>query len=714
MLMKRIFSKFLISHIILSTALLAILCVIYIYIFNISLNNSINESSAHLSMQLETFRNDLLRMSALAGATGNYNSIIKAASFKPPLTPVQRFALDQAKKDLENGVSALVLDMIFDYGIVFQNGTCITARRIFDSVDECFGVFLTAPGVTDGIWSVPAGLNGWGNYSTPEHENFMGLFFTGDMRLRYNVQQVNKVFFLLDTDTLLKNWAREDITRVELYMGGSCIGSYGSVDEKSSYHKIEYRSGGGIAGYAYIPEKKIQDKLKPAVSFMLASFVCFLLTGLGLSVYFSRKHSRPIQNIVSTLMAQTHVASLPANELLFIIHSIEQMRTSLEKTQDTLRERDRILHSFMFERLLGGLVYSSDEWEEARRLFGDLAEAYCLCLIQGGDGFANSLAHLSAQLVSERLPAPAMIHYTGGARAVVVLPIDGGCGESKQYGPLLGEVVEMMRIKYKLQIYIAVSGVFGSIEQLQVAYRQTRQLLRLAGAGVGKNIFFADDAEENQERFPLEFTDSQRFYELLLEADLEHASLMIKHAFGEFRNKGITAEQVLYHLFWSFEQVFIRFGAEIKPDKGIRFTMPVYSPQDSIDDLTEKLIASAAEICAAIRNSHNQSEMELSQKIIAYIDDTISNHMLNLSAVAEHFSLSERYVQNLLRSATAKSYFEYVDQRRMKMARVLLEESSLSVNDVAARCGYALSNSFYKSFKRHFGFPPTELRKGSE
>jgi hypothetical protein len=88
----------------------------------------------------------------------------------------------------------------------------------------------------------------------------------------------------------------------------------------------------------------------------------------------------------------------------------------------------------------------------------------------------------------------------------MVLPADGVYAAPEQNGPVLNETAGMTRTRYQLQVNIAVSGVFEGIEQLQVAYRQTRQLLRLAG--LGKTVLFAGDAEENREQSPLEFTDS--------------------------------------------------------------------------------------------------------------------------------------------------------------------------------------------------------------
>jgi AraC-like DNA-binding protein len=196
-----------------------------------------------------------------------------------------------------------------------------------------------------------------------------------------------------------------------------------------------------------------------------------------------------------------------------------------------------------------------------------------------------------------------------------------------------------------------------------------------------------------------------------LAGDFEHASIMIRHAFDYFRDRGVVVESVIYHLFWSFEQVFVRFRAENTADKNLDAALPVYNPQDSIEKLTGKILAAALEICNYINSNSRQQEMRLEVSLLSYIDKNISNPMLNLNAVSSAFGLSERTVQNLIHKTAAKTFFEYIDQKRMKIAYSLLTESAIPVNDIALKCGFALPNSFYKAFKRHFGFPPTDLRK---
>jgi hypothetical protein len=62
---------------------------------------------------------------------------------------------------------------------------------------------------------------------------------------------------------------------------------YGAAYPNYHAHKNNYLNNRGFMGTAYIPENIIRAKTMLAVTFMLGSFLCFLLTGLALSVYFS-------------------------------------------------------------------------------------------------------------------------------------------------------------------------------------------------------------------------------------------------------------------------------------------------------------------------------------------------------------------------------------------------------------------------------------------
>jgi AraC-like DNA-binding protein len=376
----------------------------------------------------------------------------------------------------------------------------------------------------------------------------------------------------------------------------------------------------------------------------------------------------------------------------------------------------------LFDRVLNGLPFTPGEWEGMAGLFRIIPPVYCLCLIRGNDPvtFNRSSVYSAVQdmmgFLTEHINFPkqmdfaGFIHYIGVDQAVVPLPIYETYAKPEIYQGILERGMETLGTANRVRLHIVLSGVFRGVEQLSDAYRQVRQILRMVTIHTPSAVFLEKNADKSLDRYPLEFTDSQRFYELLLAADFEHADLMVRRAFAAI-NGAYPAEPLIYHLFWSFEQVFIRIKAEHILGEDQDFIPPGYSETDTLEGMVQKIVDGAGQICAGIDRSHKQRETSLTAALMAYIDQNLSNPMLCLAGAASAFGLSEGSTGNLVKKSTGKSFFEYVDQNRMKKAYAMLTESNIPVNDIAPKCGFALVNSFYKSFKRHFGFPPTALRR---
>lgn len=98
------------------------------------------------------------------------------------------------------------------------------------------------------------------------------------------------------------------------------------------------------------------------------------------------------------------------------------------------------------------------------------------------------------------------------------------------------------------------------------------------------------------------------------------------------------------------------------------------------------------------------------QKILGYIERNISRGV-TLEETAEHCHMSSSYLSRLFKKNTGVNFVCYATERRMALAKELLEKSDLSVTTIALELSYNDVQYFYKSFKKVFGMSPTEFRK---
>jgi len=83
---------------------------------------------------------------------------------------------------------------------------------------------------------------------------------------------------------------------------------------------------------------------------------------------------------------------------------------------------------------------------------------------------------------------------------------------------------------------------------------------------------------------------------------------------------------------------------------------------------------------------------------------------LALEDVARALDVSPFYLSHVFSEENEFSLFAYLTAIRMEKARELLQAGAKNVSEVARAVGYENGNYFSKVFRRHFGYPPSELR----
>ena len=100
---------------------------------------------------------------------------------------------------------------------------------------------------------------------------------------------------------------------------------------------------------------------------------------------------------------------------------------------------------------------------------------------------------------------------------------------------------------------------------------------------------------------------------------------------------------------------------------------------------------------------------ELMLQARAYLDAHYAGE-ISLEQIARHLHISPFYLSHLFSRESDFSLVEYLTNRRMQQAKLLLQSGRQTIKEAAYAVGYKDSNYFSKVFHRHFGFAPRDLR----
>jgi len=88
------------------------------------------------------------------------------------------------------------------------------------------------------------------------------------------------------------------------------------------------------------------------------------------------------------------------------------------------------------------------------------------------------------------------------------------------------------------------------------------------------------------------------------------------------------------------------------------------------------------------------------------------NNPPNLTELAHRVGTNERKLTEIFRHIVGMTVFDFVTQRRLEVARQLLQESDLQIRQIADRIGYQNPGDFTRAFRRQYGVTPRSYRRG--
>lgn len=100
----------------------------------------------------------------------------------------------------------------------------------------------------------------------------------------------------------------------------------------------------------------------------------------------------------------------------------------------------------------------------------------------------------------------------------------------------------------------------------------------------------------------------------------------------------------------------------------------------------------------------NDKDAPLATQMRLYIE-THSNDV-TLGDLADHFGYHPNYISSYLHKKTGRTFSELLLEKRMEKARLLLENTELTIEVIADMLGYSNASNFYKAFHSNFHTSP--------
>ena len=370
------------------------------------------------------------------------------------------------------------------------------------------------------------------------------------------------------------------------------------------------------------------------------------------------------------------------------------------------QERDSALEQAQMARckaqLLSLLTNPSQRGQGVAAIFDEMGihfQAYYVLTIQkpGGNTFTQAeLNHLDNLLSSVGRAMTFLLYDT----VVVFVMLDS---DGEQWRQTCESMISDIQNAFAEPLRMGVSELNRSLHALSQTYRQSRQALW--SAALDQQAHRVAYYREDRGHMCFEGGDSdvgRRVDALLERSDLSE----------EF---AIQAADEIYALsgqqFSRLRAMTALYAMALRTRHSIPFAPKVDAAMDDVWVVTnlEDTRRSLVNLSQALRAQQQPCYSLLTRNALQYISLHAAEG-LQLSEVAEKLCVSSSYLSAHIRKETGITFHEHVTEAKMTVARNMLNDPRVLVEEVAYAVGYNNYISFYNAFKRTQHMTPTEYR----
>lgn len=181
--------------------------------------------------------------------------------------------------------------------------------------------------------------------------------------------------------------------------------------------------------------------------------------------------------------------------------------------------------------------------------------------------------------------------------------------------------------------------------------------------------------------------------------------------FEKSLNIGIDPIQ-LWYIINSLVNIFKTLIMNNELDKNLinenLFTRYFFLSFENLSQIIEHFMEISTSICKQIKLKTSDN---LGKTIVEYVNTNYTKS-INLNTLANTFHLNNIYLGQLLKNEVGMSFNKYMNKLRVEHAKKIIKNNStIKLVDLANSIGYSDSHYFSKIFKQVTGMTPTEYRK---
>lgn len=465
---------------------------------------------------------------------------------------------------------------------------------------------------------------------------------------------------------------------------------------------------------ALTPLRMVTRDISVFFTISLSVFAFTVIIGITAAIWIAGRIYQPLYNAVELIVTAGNRSG--ENEFAIIENNVDEILAHNHTINTFMSRSAPIVLENLFRRLINEVGHDNRFEELLDMLSINLKDGYYMAVViyegtySEGDQYSESADEMNRRLeeVINRYLKQNVISMFQRHKKEYILIIYLQQSEKRSY--VLEQCKEMLKFS---ELIIAAGKHYKDVFSIGISYRDAIEVLERRSVSVSDMMVY--DAEEHYQLINYELPGNIEsvLYQHMLAGNSSLLVETIQKFLDYNMKKGVSFCEYL-RLIGIFESYIIRMYENLEVDE--RDKLKLQTSKDIVygvhmaDKRIEVMLQNYVQIADYYQNKQSS---EVVDKIVQFIEDNIEKD-IGLVDIAEAVNLTPNYITKYFKTKNGMNFKAYLTMRRIEKAKQLLENTELTVKDIAERCGYNSSKQLIANFTKEMSITPGEYRKRSK
>ncbi|MGO4344892.1 AraC family transcriptional regulator [Paenibacillus sp. MCAF9] len=511
---------------------------------------------------------------------------------------------------------------------------------------------------------------------------------------------------LLSGDTLLpKKLSNEDSLIINEKIKNKESG-YVVADFDGKKSLISYTSPDSL-DWQYVrvtPYKHVTKAIYSIRNTTIMIAVIILVIGLLISWLLSLMLYRPIHQIMNKMnILETEKRNSSYTIRQNILRSLIQGSQSLQ-TNAQLQKLMVSGITFDFHARYRVVLLKIDELAALKQNRGDDLHVYKFAIMN----IASEIAHNDYRVETVDMDADYVIMLLGR-------PDESDELDDEMLRNMLAKIQRSSLDFLKIGLSITYSPEAFQAQQLSTHYKLVKEASQhRLFYGLGSLINGQDIIALKSKEYIFPADKERKLTDALMTSKTEEAKKLFAEIVQETAQYPIHVVQLaISHLTMTVNNILftIQKNNSLDVEASLSIHIPTPDHFETINELNEVFFSLFDDIQMKLSMKRSTKQGDLIRKINDLIQKEYANPNLSLNWIADELDMSSIYLSRVYKQQTLATIVDVINNVRMERAKEHLENTDLSIVDIAVKSGYTSSSYFHRMFKKSFGVTPSDYRK---